>query len=160
MKLLSLVIASALGAAASGAGLKTNIEYGKAGAESRRLHASVPDGTGPFPAAILLDRTNVEDAVNSTLRESFTINHIVSGLPPFLLIHGTVDKSVPCRHSLNFQAKFRERDWTLPTRPHHTCATFCCSCNKRQKVVMRYFRIADSAPHVNPVSPLGFGASL
>jgi hypothetical protein len=68
MKLLSLVIASALGAVASGAGLKTNIE---------------------------------------------------SASPLFNLL-------------LQLQ----------------------------QKVVMRYFGIADSSPHVNPVSPLGFGASL
>jgi hypothetical protein len=62
MKLLSLVIASALGAAASGAGLKTNIE----------------------------------------------------------------SASQLCNLLLQLQ----------------------------QKVVMRYFGIADSAPHVNPVSPL------
>ncbi len=32
----------------------TNIEYGKAGGESLKLDASIPDGPGPFPAVILI----------------------------------------------------------------------------------------------------------
>lgn len=37
-----------------GAGVVTDIEYGKAGDVSLRLDASVPEGNGPFPIAILV----------------------------------------------------------------------------------------------------------
>ena len=33
---------------------KTNVEYGQAGGESLKLDASVPDGDGPFPIAIVI----------------------------------------------------------------------------------------------------------
>jgi len=35
------------------------------------------------------------------------INHIRPGLPPFLLLHGDADQSVPYEQSLAFQAKLR-----------------------------------------------------
>lgn len=41
------------------------------------------------------------------LRETAPINHVKPGLPPFLLLHGEADKSVPYQTSLNFQAKLR-----------------------------------------------------
>ena len=33
--------------------------------------------------------------------------HVRPGLPPFLLIHGELDKTVPLQQSLDFQAKLR-----------------------------------------------------
>jgi len=41
------------------------------------------------------------------IREFSPINHVRPGLPPFLLIHGDADHSVPYQQSLNFQAKLR-----------------------------------------------------
>jgi acetyl esterase/lipase len=41
------------------------------------------------------------------LRETAPINHVKPGLPPFLLLHGDGDKSVPYQTSLNFQTKLR-----------------------------------------------------
>lgn len=41
------------------------------------------------------------------LRETATINHVKPGLPPFLLLHGDADKTVPYQTSLNFQEKLR-----------------------------------------------------
>ncbi len=41
------------------------------------------------------------------LRELSPINHVRPGLPPFLLIHGEKDKTVPLQQSLDFQAKLR-----------------------------------------------------
>jgi alpha-L-fucosidase 2 len=41
------------------------------------------------------------------IREFSPINHVRPGLPPFLLIHGDADRSVPYQQSLNFQAKLR-----------------------------------------------------
>ena len=48
------------------------------------------------------------DKVKATLGEMSPINHVAPGLPPFLLIHGTMDKAVPYQQSLNFQAKLKE----------------------------------------------------
>ena len=44
------------------------------------------------------------------LHELSPINHVQRGLPPFLLVHGEGDKSVPLQQSLNFQAKLRAAD--------------------------------------------------
>ncbi|MDI1318827.1 MAG: alpha/beta hydrolase [bacterium] len=41
------------------------------------------------------------------LRELSPINHVRPGLPPFLLIHGDADMSVPFQQSLDFQAKLQ-----------------------------------------------------
>ena len=232
MKLLPLLIAAALGATALGAELKTDVEYGKAGSESLLLDASVPDGSGPFPAvivvhgggwntgdkqrdiAVLLDTltaarfswfsinyrlapahrwpgcfediqtairwvkshasafkadpkrigligysaggqlvcqsavlatgdtriqavvglaaptdllaetlyrgglgksmkdllgcTKLDAGAIESLRDISPINHVAPGLPPFLLIHGTMDQSVPFEQSPHFQAKLKE----------------------------------------------------
>ncbi|HEY0862975.1 MAG TPA: alpha/beta hydrolase [Lacunisphaera sp.] len=41
------------------------------------------------------------------LRETAPVNHVQPGLPPFLLLHGDADQTVPYQTSLNFQAKLR-----------------------------------------------------
>ena len=41
------------------------------------------------------------------LREISPLNHVRPGLPPFLLIHGEADKTVPLQQSLDFQARLR-----------------------------------------------------
>lgn len=51
------------------------------------------------------------------------INYIRPGLPPFLLVHGNADQSVPHEQSLAFQTKLRENGVrcdliTLPGAPH------------------------------------------
>jgi rhamnogalacturonyl hydrolase YesR/acetyl esterase/lipase len=57
------------------------------------------------------------------LRETAPINHVTSGLPPFLLLHGDADKSVPLQESINFQAKLKASDVlcdliVIPGAPH------------------------------------------
>jgi acetyl esterase/lipase len=57
------------------------------------------------------------------LRETATINHVKPGLPPFLLLHGDADRTVPYQTSLNFQAKLRANGVvcdliTIPGGPH------------------------------------------
>ncbi len=54
MKIPALLLLSLGLAASARAGLTTDIEYGTAGGESLKLDAYVPDGTGPFPAVILV----------------------------------------------------------------------------------------------------------
>jgi len=41
------------------------------------------------------------------LREISPLTHVRPGLPPFLFIHGELDKTVPLQQSLDFQAKVR-----------------------------------------------------
>ena len=49
----------------------------------------------------------VDDQAAKLLREASPINYIHSGLPPFLLVHGTADMSVPYNQSLQLQAKLK-----------------------------------------------------
>lgn len=49
----------------------------------------------------------VDDAAAQLLREASPINYVHSGLPPFLLVHGTADMSVPYSQSVQLQAKLR-----------------------------------------------------
>jgi alpha-L-fucosidase 2 len=46
------------------------------------------------------------------LRDTAPINHVKPGLPPFLLLHGDADKTVPYQTSINFQAKLRSNGVT------------------------------------------------
>ena len=50
----NLIIALTLAAAVSYAGMRTDVEFAKRGAESLTLDAYVPDGQGPFPAVIIV----------------------------------------------------------------------------------------------------------
>jgi len=57
------------------------------------------------------------------LREISPLNHVRPGLPPFLLIHGDADKTVPIQQSLDFQAKLRANGvscelMVIPGAPH------------------------------------------
>ena len=57
------------------------------------------------------------------LREISPLNHVRPGLPPFLLLHGDKDKSVPIQQSIDFQAKLRAAGVpceliTIPGAPH------------------------------------------
>jgi pectinesterase len=57
----------------------------------------------------LLDRAKtIDDESRAVLREISPLNHVKPGLPPFLLIQGAEDKSVPYSQSVNFQAKLKE----------------------------------------------------
>lgn len=56
----------------------------------------------------LFGRTyEVNDQVTQLLRETSPINYVRAGLPPFLLVHGTADMSVPYSQSVQLQAKLR-----------------------------------------------------
>jgi acetyl esterase/lipase len=66
---------------------------------------------------------DVRTAIREILKEIPPINHAESGLPPFLLVHGTEDKSVPLEQSLNFSARLKAAGGTcdlitIPGAPH------------------------------------------
>ncbi len=57
------------------------------------------------------------------LRAISPINHVRPGLPPFLLVHGDADKTVPIQQSYDFQAKLQANGvecelQVLPGAPH------------------------------------------
>ncbi len=61
--------------------------------------------------------------VLARLRELSPIAHVAPGLPPFLLVHGDADKTVPYAQSLAFQQRLREGGdvcdlITIPGAPH------------------------------------------
>jgi alpha-L-fucosidase 2 len=57
--------------------------------------------------ALLARPPELDGATRMTLREMSPINHVKPGLPPFLLIHGTADQSVPYAQSVEFAARLR-----------------------------------------------------
>jgi dipeptidyl aminopeptidase/acylaminoacyl peptidase len=49
----------------------------------------------------------VDDQATQLLRAASPINYVHAGLPPFLLVHGTADMSVPYSQSVQLQVKLR-----------------------------------------------------
>ena len=56
----------------------------------------------------LFGREAVDDQTRPLLKEMSPINFVKPGLPPFLLIQGDADKTVPYEQSVNFQARLKE----------------------------------------------------
>jgi len=52
------------------------------------------------------DTTNLTDPVRAVLRDNSPITYVKPGLPPFLLIQGSADKTVPPGQAVAFQEKF------------------------------------------------------
>jgi len=79
---------------------------------------------GLSKSLIALFGTHVLDAhSHELLDEMSAIDYVHAGLPPFLLIHGTADKSVPYSQSIHFQAALRQLDVpcdlvTIQNAPH------------------------------------------
>ena len=63
--------------------------------------------TVPAWVAALFGLTELNDAAWETLRAASPINGVHKGLPPYLLIHGTKDTTVPFEQSLKFQEKMK-----------------------------------------------------
>jgi len=61
---------------------------------------------GPSMEA-LFGLTELNDAAWKVLREASPITYVHKGLPPYLLIHGTKDTTVPFEQSLKFQEKMK-----------------------------------------------------
>jgi acetyl esterase len=61
----------------------------------------------PAWATALFGITTMDDAAMKVIREASPSTHIVAGLPPFLLVHGTGDTRVAVEQSRQFQTKLR-----------------------------------------------------
>ena len=67
--------------------------------------------------------TEVTPKSRALLHETSPVNHIRSGLPPFLIAHGSADRTVPLEQSTNFIARLRENHvpcelLIIPGAPH------------------------------------------
>ncbi len=53
------------------------------------------------------DSTNLTDSVRAVLKENSPLTYVKPGLPPFLILQGSADKTVPANQSLAFQEKLK-----------------------------------------------------
>ncbi|HWA24740.1 MAG TPA: alpha/beta hydrolase [Lacunisphaera sp.] len=67
-----------------------------------RLGEKLPGNMGRLFGAETLDA-----ATEARLREASPLDHVRPGLPPFLLVHGTADASVPYQHSVALEARLK-----------------------------------------------------
>ncbi len=72
----------------------------------------------------LVGRDSLDEKTLDELAEMSPINHIKPGLPPFLLIQGDADKTVPYEQTLNFRSKLEAAGVpckliTVPGAQHH-----------------------------------------
>jgi protease II len=58
-------------------------------------------------AKALLGLSDFDDKARKVLGEMSALNYVHAGMPPFLLIHGNADTSVPYEQSIHFQAKLK-----------------------------------------------------
>ena len=104
----------------------------------------------------------VTPAALEILRDSSPITHVRPGLPPFLILHGDADKTVPLQQTLNFQARLRESRVaceliTLPGAPHRLTEWDKHDPAWPRRVVAWLRRTLDSPPPDIVVSPRGDG---
>ncbi|MEO6568728.1 MAG: alpha/beta hydrolase [Opitutaceae bacterium] len=71
-----------------------------------------PGGELRANLAQLFGRKTFDDAAQKMMREASPLLHVKRGLPPFLLVHGTADQSVPYQQSLDWQARMKELGMT------------------------------------------------
>jgi alpha-L-fucosidase 2 len=63
------------------------------------------------------------DSAAKTLHDGSPLNYVHAGMPPFLLLHGTADKTVPYPQSVEWQARLKKLGVpcqliTIPGAPH------------------------------------------
>ena len=63
--------------------------------------------TASMKALFGWDTTNITDEVRAVLKENSPLTYVKPGLPPFLIIQGSADKTVPAEQSLAFQKALR-----------------------------------------------------
>ena len=68
----------------------------------------VRGGLSPSLQGLLNRPREVTEESRGLLRAISPLNHVRPGLPPFLLLHGDADQSVPLQQSLDFQTRLRE----------------------------------------------------
>jgi acetyl esterase/lipase len=105
----------------------------------------------------------VKPASLALLRETAPVNHVTPGLPPFLLLHGDADKTVPLQESVNFQAKLKASGvscdlMVIPGAPHRLTEWARCDPNYAGRMIAWLRRTLGVAPATEAVpapSPSG-----
>ena len=87
----------------------------------------------PSLQALFDHDVKLDDAIRAKLRDASPLFHVTKKTPPTLLIHGTIDESVPYGQSVNFQAKLRKMDVpceliTIPGGEHRTAGLASAHC--------------------------------
>ena len=67
-----------------------------------------PGGLLSASIAALIGRDKLDEGAAAVLREASPLLHVKAGLPPFLLMHGDADQSVPYGQSVALQARLKE----------------------------------------------------
>lgn len=88
----------------------------------------------------LFGRSEWDAAARTLLRQASPLRHLRPGLPPFLLVHGTADMSVPFEQSQRFQARLRAAGvpcdlLVIPDGGHGTSGWDALLPDYRQRVV-------------------------
>ena len=72
------------------------------------MHGLEPGGKLRPSLAQLFGRETYDETAQKIMREASPLFQMKRGLPPFLLVHGTADQSVPYQQSLDWQASMRQ----------------------------------------------------
>ena len=65
-------------------------------------------GLSPSMRALFgFETTNIDDSVRTVLKENSPLTGVQPGLPPFLILQGSADRTVPVGQSLAFQEKLK-----------------------------------------------------
>jgi len=104
----------------------------------------------------------VTDESLAVLRRTSPITHVRPGLPPFLILHGNADNTVPLQQTRNFQAKLREARVpcdlvTVPGAPHRLSEWVKHDPAWPRRLVAWLRRTLDSPPPDIVVSARGDG---
>ena len=100
----------------------------------------------------LLDRAPpLTEETRSMLHDISPLNFVKPALPPFLLIHGTEDKSVPYTQSVNFQARLREAGVpcelvTIDGAPHRLSEWDKFDASYREKMIAWLGQVLGKKP--------------
>jgi acetyl esterase/lipase len=131
--------------------------------QSTRLAAIVPFyGVFDLPAMVtpneplrrnfvaLFDRQNVDDATVALMREASPILKVKAGLPPFFLVHGTADSTVPLEQSKQMQARLRDAGvpcdlLTIPNGAHGMLGWDALAPDFKAKIVAWLVKTLDGA---------------
>jgi alpha-L-fucosidase 2 len=112
-------------------------------------------GLSPSLQALFGQPKEANPASLALLRATAPINHVTPGLPPFLILHGDADKTVPLQESVNFQAKLKACGvpcdlMVIPGAPHRLTEWGRCDPNYPSRIILWLRETLRGAPESAP----------
>ena len=112
-------------------------------------------GLSPSLQALFGQPKEANPASLALLRATAPINHVTPGLPPFLLLHGDADKTVPLQESVNFQAKLKANGvlcdlMVIPGAPHRLTEWDRCDPDYASRMIRWLRQTRRGAPESAP----------